>query len=482
MKFSKILTMTIVMLLALVTLCSCSFSTLCEKVPILAEARDFINSWFECKHEDTEWRIMKNATCDEDGYRVNVCNGCGLEMGTATIDALSHTIVTDRGYKATCSSTGLTDGKHCSVCNLVITEQKVINMKPHTPVTDEAVEPDCTSTGLTKGSHCSVCNFVIDEQEIRPAKGHDNPIIVEPTCTTYGYRASACTVCGENVAISMMDPTGHNKVVLAGSYEAECEKDGVTYWKCLNPNCKEGSGVDILPMLGHDVKKVHYPATCYESGKIVISCATCNKELADPVYDADKTLNPDNHHALETRITSVATCTKDGSILTYCSACNYVKEEIIPKHHNWNNGTKFYPDCEKQGYTMYVCQDCGEIENRDLVNALTHDYTIKVATVLPICGTDGYTRYACSRNGCNSYMDETIKYVANNPKHHGNHGKPAPVCTNLEHENECDCTGDSIIIAPTQDSTGLQQYKCEACGTRYYVVLPALPKDEDKSA
>ena len=479
MKFSRILTMTIVMLLALVTLCSCNLSTLCEEIPFLAEARAFINSWFECKHEDTEWRIMKNATCVEDGYRVNVCNGCGLEMDNAIIYAFSHTIVTDKGYKATCSSTGLTDGKHCSVCNVVITEQKVINMKPHTPVTDEAVEPDCTSTGLTEGSHCSVCNFVIVEQEIIPANGHSSPVIVEPTCTTYGYRASACIVCGENVAISVMDPTGHNKVVLEGSYEAECEKDGVTYWKCLNPNCKEGSGVDIIPMLGHDVKKVHYPATCHEGGKIVTFCATCNKELADPVYDADTSLNPDNHHALEVRITSVATCTKDGSILTYCSACNYVKEEIVPKHHNWDEGTKIAPDCEKQGYTVYVCKDCGEVENRDLVNALTHKYTVEIMTVLPICGTDGYIRYACSRKGCSSYCDETIKYFPGNPDHHGDHGKPAPVCNDPEHKNECDCIGDSIILAPTKDSTGLQQYKCEACGTRYYVVLPAITSEKE---
>lgn len=42
---------------------------------------------------------------------------------------------------------------------------------PHTEVVDKAVEPTCTETGLTEGKHCSVCSAVLVEQKVVPALG-----------------------------------------------------------------------------------------------------------------------------------------------------------------------------------------------------------------------------------------------------------------------------------------------------------------------
>lgn len=67
-------------------------------------------------------------------------------------------------------------------------------------ITDPAVEPTCTKTGLTEGKHCSVCGVTINGLKTIPATGHSwdgGVVITEPTATSTGVMLYTCIVCKE---------------------------------------------------------------------------------------------------------------------------------------------------------------------------------------------------------------------------------------------------------------------------------------------
>ena len=159
-----------------------------------------------------------NATCSAAGSYDSVvyCSVCGVELSreTKAIEKLAHTEETVPGKAASCTETGLTDGKKCSVCGVTLVEQEVIDKLAHTEVIDAAKAPTCTETGLTEGKHCSVCNEVLVAQEVVDKLDHDIVIdaAVEPTCTETGLtEGKHCSVC-ETVLVAqeVVAANGHD--------------------------------------------------------------------------------------------------------------------------------------------------------------------------------------------------------------------------------------------------------------------------------
>ena len=80
-------------------------------------------------HAYGEWETIKEATCTEDGQRVRCCS-CG-ESETEVIYAKGHTEETVEGTPATCTESGLTEGKKCSVCGEVLVKQETVTALGH---------------------------------------------------------------------------------------------------------------------------------------------------------------------------------------------------------------------------------------------------------------------------------------------------------------------------------------------------------------
>ena len=93
-------------------------------------------------HAFGPWTVVSAATCTEDGTEVRTCD-CG-EKEERPLAALRHAIETDPAKEPTCTETGLTEGKHCSVCGEVFVAQEEIPALGH-----DYVNGECTRCGET---------------------------------------------------------------------------------------------------------------------------------------------------------------------------------------------------------------------------------------------------------------------------------------------------------------------------------------------
>ena len=165
-----------------------------------------IDETSKAPHSWNAGEVTTQPKCEEIGEKTYTCETCNATK-TEEIPASGHTEVIDAAVEATCTKTGLTEGKHCSVCNTVLVEQTTVPAKGHTEVTDAAVEATCTEPGKTEGKHCSVCNAVLVKQNTIPATGHTQGAAVcenkvAATCTTAGSYDEVvyCTACGNELS------------------------------------------------------------------------------------------------------------------------------------------------------------------------------------------------------------------------------------------------------------------------------------------
>ena len=176
-------------------------------------------------------------TCTTDGYTLHKCSVCGTSYKDSTTKATGHSygnsVVTKQ---PTCTSEG-TAIKTCTKCNATVTEK--LPAKGHTAVTDKGYPATCTTAGKTDGSHCSVCNTVIKAQTVINATGHKSSGWIVDKAASIGVKGSKhkeCTVCKkvlETAEIPALSRISISKasVTLSTStyaYDGKAKKPGVT--------------------------------------------------------------------------------------------------------------------------------------------------------------------------------------------------------------------------------------------------------------
>lgn len=143
---------------------------------------------------------------------------------------------------ATCTETGLTDGKKCSVCGETLKAQEIIPAKGHAEEIIAGKAATCTETGLTEGKRCSACGVILTAQETIPAMGHQyKTSLIAPTATSKGYTKHTCMVCGDSYKDNWKDklavelpmdapkPTAEPQAGLYGSIVTNLNREAMDY-------------------------------------------------------------------------------------------------------------------------------------------------------------------------------------------------------------------------------------------------------------
>ena len=310
----------------------------------------------------------------------------------------------------TCTETGLTSGKKCSVCGKVMVEQETVSATGHTEEAIPAVDTTCTKNGLTEGTRCSVCEEILVEQTTVPATGHN-------------YVEGTCANCGEAFPTTSGTTTYIFSNYTEGTQYAEGEKHeldanvAIITYKChftdelriyssnenngyvivhsLNPITKidvnAGNKVDKINIYGSDdginwttdpVATISVTSTSYNDYEASLNGEYKYLKLdvagSNQIRIKSMTLTtvPDCAHASTTEKVVAPTCTEAGRTDTVCSSCGKVMSTVAGEAatgHSYNSEVTTEAKCTTAGVTTYTCTACDDSYTEE-IEATGHNY------------------------------------------------------------------------------------------------------------
>ena len=271
----------------------------------------------------------------------------------------------------------------------------------------------------------------------------------------------------------------HEPVFVEG-IEPDCTAPGIlAHWECgcgkhfADETCQTPLGEDELMLSpdGHEYEPVTTEPTCTEQGYTKYVCSACG----DSYIDGSSYTPPAEHDLFVEQVITEPDCTHGGERKLACRNCEYVEIEPLPELGHDYKETVVPPKCDADGYTLHICERCGDEYKDNFTQKLPHSYE---PTVVPsTCTERGYTKYTCTACGHN-YIDEQ-SYTPEKGHSYKVAEEVLPDCEHAGHRKfVCGACGDGYTVTLpetghmwqvaeegyTQEGAPYTVYVCSACG------------------
>ena len=121
-----------------------------------------------------EFTIDLESTCTTARFASQHCIRCDAKRAVTTIEPIGHCEETLSAASVTCSATGLTEGKKCTVCGTITVEQTETEKLTHKEVVVNQKDATATEDGYSGDVVCDVCGEVITSRTVIPATDKNN--------------------------------------------------------------------------------------------------------------------------------------------------------------------------------------------------------------------------------------------------------------------------------------------------------------------